>query len=191
MSDKEGLLRDVRIRAQSSALLIIDIQERLLPAIAVADADRLVRNAKLLIDAAALFDVPVLVSEQYPRGLGPTIGPIAQSIEDGRAIAKTEFSCFQNDALRGAIDAAGKTQIVLCGIEAHVCVLQTALDLAPHYEVHVAADGIGSRDTANKAVGLEQMRQGGAIITSAETVAFQWCGKAGSDQFKALSRLVR
>ena len=185
-------MTDIRISAQQSALLIIDIQERLLPAMDPTDAERVARNARLLVEAAALFDVPTIVSEQYPRGLGPTVDSIATALEGVNPIAKTEFSCYRNDELKAAIDNTGRGVLILCGIEAHVCVLQTALDLAAAGRtVHVVSDGIASRDPANKAVGLDQMRLAGAVMTSAETVAFQWCGGAGAPQFRAISKLVR
>lgn len=185
-------MTDLRPTADTSALLVIDIQERLLPAIDPAAADRVVQNARLLVEAAHLFGVPVIASEQYPRGLGPTIAPIANALGGAAPLPKVEFSAVRNPELAAAIAATGRRHIVVCGIETHVCVLQTALDLvADGKVVHVASDAVGSRDPANRLVGLEIMRQAGAVVSSAETVAFQWAGRAGSEAFKALSRLVR
>lgn len=172
-------------------LLVIDLQERLMPAMAPADSERALRAAGILIEGARLFDVPTLASEQYPKGLGATVPAVQQALPSP-ALAKLEFSAYANPELRAAIDATGRRHAVLVGVEAHVCVLQTALDLlAAGFAVHVAADGVASRAPADKAVALELLRGAGAVVTVSETVVFQWCGRAGTDAFKAVSRLVR
>lgn len=177
--------------SQDSLLLVIDIQERLVPAIHTPDADAVVKNTALLIQAAALFGVPVVASEQYPRGLGATV-PAVASLLPSPPLQKLEFSAWRNAELRALIEGLGRRSVVVTGVEAHVCVLQTALDLlAAGFTVHVAADAVGSRAPQNRATALDLLRQAGAVVTCAETAAFQWCGVAGSDAFKQLSRLVR
>ena len=174
-----------------SFLLVIDVQERLIPAIAGPDADDVVKNTQLLIQAAALFGVPIVASEQYPRGLGATVPSIA-SLLPSPPLDKLEFSAWRNAELRSSMEGLGRRSVVVTGVEAHVCVLQTALDLlAAGFTVHVAADAVGSRAPQNRTTALALLAQAGAVVTCAETVAFQWCGAAGSDAFKQLSRLVR
>jgi nicotinamidase-related amidase len=185
-------MTDLRLTANNSLLLVIDVQERLLPAIAQESNVDIVANTRLLLQSARLFDVPIVVSEQYPKGLGPTVSPIAEVLDGHQPIAKTEFSCAQNNALQSQVTSHNRSHLVLCGIEAHVCVLQTALDyLTEGFRLHVVSDGVGSRTESNRQIGLGVIEQAGGVITSAETVAFQWAGRAGTESFKALSRLVR
>ncbi len=184
-------MNDPRLDPTKSLLLVVDIQERLMPAISPEDSQVLVAASQLLIKAAQIFGVPVLLSEQYPKGLGPTIEPISTTLEATLAMAKTEFSCWQNPAIRARIQSLQRPQIVLCGIEAHICVLQSALDLSrAGFSVFVAADGIGSRNPFDKSIALRLAEKGDVLVSTAETVAFQWAGKAGPPEFKALSKLL-
>ena len=179
------------VNASNSLLLVVDIQERLLPAIDGQAADSLLKATELLARAAEIFGVPVLVSEQYPRGLGPTVGPLATALNT-TPLAKTEFSCWANSPIQERIRALERKCIVVCGIEAHICVLQSAVDLVnAGYQVFVAADGVGSRDPSDRDVALRLLEKSGAWITSSETVAFQWAQKAGTPEFKALSNRLR
>lgn len=183
-----------QLKANSSLLFLVDIQERLLPAIPTELTYRLMKATQLLVQAANLYDVPVLVSEQYPRGLGPTVEPLATLLApmNSSHFEKSEFSGWKNTKIATELESLKPSSVVICGIEAHICVLQTTLDLlAEGYNVHIVTDGIASRSISNLDVGINQMRDAGAIISSAETVAFQWAEKAGTAQFKALSKLVR
>lgn len=179
----------MRPTSQNSLVLVIDLQERLMPAI--HGAERVEAAARLLIDAARLFDVPIIASEQYPRGLGPTRPAIAEVLPQP-PLPKVVFSAYGDDGLHAAIEAAGRKAVVIVGVEAHVCVLQTTLDLiAAGYTVFVARDAVGSRAPENRDTAMELLRAAGAVITCVETVAFEWCGAAGTDRFKALSKLVK
>ena len=181
-----------QLNTEQSLLLIVDVQERLLPAMQSQTADVLVPNLSILMQAAVLFNVPTLVTEQYPRGLGHTIEALEPWIDQQGCLEKTTFSCMQDPTIQGQIKEYRRTHIVLCGIETHVCVLQTALDLlSDGYNVHVISDAVGSRTESNRQTGLSIIREAGGIISSTETAVFQWAGHSKHEQFKALSRLVR
>lgn len=174
-------------------LLVVDVQERMLPAIPPSVAASVLRNTGILIAAAREFSLPLLVSEQYPKGLGPTVSEIKAALpEDFTPFAKIEFSCCAAPGFQPLLDATGKRDVILCGIEAHVCVLQTALDLlGSGRRVFVAADATCSRAKRNWQLGLELMQRAGAVIGSTEIFAFALLGAAGSEQFKRIARLVK
>jgi nicotinamidase-related amidase len=185
-------MNDIRLTPEQSMLLVVDVQERLMPAMQSTTADRLLHNTILLVRAAKLFHVPIIASEQYPKGLGPTIPDLAHQLDGVAPIEKTAFSCLRNPTLHSAITALERKHVVLCGVETHVCVLQTALDLLEdRYTVHVVSDAVGSRSEENRLIGLDLLRTAGGLISSVETVAFQWAQCAGNDAFRELSRLVR
>ncbi len=174
-----------------SCLIVVDIQERLAPAMFDGGAEA-IRNAAILMQAAKRLGVPVLVSEQYPRGLGRTVPQLAEFMPDGGAIEKLEFACTGNAAFAEKLKVLDKKQIVITGMEAHICVLQTALSLrAQGQEVFVAADAVASRKQASMDHAFSRIEDaGGAIITS-EMAVFEWLERAGSDDFKALSKLIQ
>lgn len=177
---------------ERSTLLVVDVQARLAPA--VKDGDGVVARVGILLDAARRLGVPAIVSEQYPKGLGSTVEPLASRLEGAgvEVIAKTAFSCAREPRLAEALVAKDRRQVVLCGMETHVCVLQTALDLQERgYAVHVAADAVGSRDTARRDLGLARMRHAGCTIVDSEMVVFEWLGAAGTDEFKEVSKLIK
>jgi nicotinamidase-related amidase len=185
-------MNDIRLTPEQCMLLVVDVQERLVPAIQSTTAAQLLHNTVLLVRAAKLFHVPIIVSEQYPKGLGPTISELADQLDGCDPIEKTTFSCLKDPSLNSAITALERKQVVLCGVETHVCVLQTALDLLDDgHTVHVVSDAVGSRTEENRLIGLDLIRTAGGLISSVETVAFQWAHRAGNDAFKELSRLVR
>ena len=171
-------------RAQS-ALWVIDVQDKLLNLI--DDWQRVLDNVMWLTGVARELGVPVLVSEQYPKGLGGTNADLLGVTGDAPVADKLAFSCVAAGCFDGlAGNDAG--QVVICGIEAHVCVLQTALDLiAAGREVFVVADAIGSRGSIDKALAIERLRTAGAIIVSREMVAFEWMRQAGTPEFKRIS----
>jgi nicotinamidase-related amidase len=174
------------IRAADSALLIVDVQAKLLPHI--HDGERVLDNCAWLVKVALRLGVPVMVSEQYPQGLGPTVPAIATLVPPGIVREKIHFSCAADGCLAD-LPAYARPQIVIAGIEAHVCVLQTALGLrASGKEVFVAADAVGSRRVADRELALQRMRDNGAEVVSREMVAFEWLHRAGTEQFRAVSR---
>ena len=174
------------ISAARSCLLIVDVQERLVPAI--HEHEKLVAHCAWLMEVAAQLDVPVLMSEQYPRGLGPTL-PVLRSMMPKHAIMeKVHFSCGASPECRSRIDAVGRSQFVVAGVEAHICVLQTCLDLLElGKEVFLVADAVSSRDPRNAELALQRMGRAGVEIVCREMVLFEWAHRAGTAQFRELS----
>jgi nicotinamidase-related amidase len=174
----------MKLDAHRSVLLIIDLQERLLPAI--DQGVSVIEHATWLIGVARQLQVPVLLTEQYPQGLGATAPAIAQLIPTEERIEKIHFSAVAEGNLLNHPSAQRK-QWVVCGTESHVCVQQTVLDLlAAGLEVAVVEEAVGSRQARDKALALERMRQHGADIVSREMVAFEWLGKAGTPAFRSI-----
>jgi nicotinamidase-related amidase len=172
-----------RDRAQ---LVVVDVQEAFRPA--VLDFDEVVANARRLVEGARILGVPVTVTEQYPKGLGRTVPELAEGLDGIEPIEKVCFSAARAEGF----DTGGRDQALVCGIESHVCVSQTAHDLLEGgLEVHVARDAVTSRSAENREVGLHKMETAGAIVTSVETALFELVGAAGSDEFKAVQRLVK
>jgi nicotinamidase-related amidase len=174
-------------------LLVIDVQDKLLPAI--HRGDEVAARCAVLAQAACLLDLPVTISQQYPRGLGGTLESVREAAgPQARVFDKTSFSCAGDPAIRAHLDATASTrpQIVLCGIEAHVCVAQTALDLhAMGLAVAVVTDAIGSRDPSSRDVALLRLAQAGVVPVTSEMVMFEWIGDAGSPEFKRLLPLIK
>ncbi len=169
-----------------SALVVVDVQEAFRPAIPAFDS--LVAATATLVRGAAAIGVPVVVTEQYPKGLGPTVPEVADHLPEGvEPIAKTAFSASAAEGF----DLAGRDQAIVCGIEAHVCVNQSVLGLLDDgVEVHVIADAVGSRTEENRRIGLGRVERAGASITSVETALFELLGEAGTDEFKRVQRLI-
>lgn len=178
---------------QRTALLVIDVQERLVPAMPAYVLPAVLRNTCILIETAHEYNLPVFASEQYPRGLGSTVPEIQAVLgEDIRPFEKVSFSCCQAPSLQPVFDQLSGYGFILCGMETHVCVLQTALDLLQRgHPVYVAADAVCSRGKLNWKTGLDLMRQAGAVIGSTEIFAFGLLGEAGTEQFKRISKLVK
>ena len=174
------------MRAATSTLLVIDIQERLCPALPEAQA--LVEHSAWLVQVAQRLAVPVLVTEQYPKGLGSTVAALQEHLQGAAVVEKLSFSAAADDALF-AQPGGERQQFVVCGAETHVCVLQTVFDLlARGRQVFVVEEAVASRTSANKALALARMRQAGAMIVSREMVAFEWLQRAGTEQFRDLSK---
>jgi nicotinamidase-related amidase len=185
-----GLLRD------RAALLVVDVQEKLAAAMSPTAIGVLTRNVAILAEAARRFDMPVVLSEQYTRGLGPTIGGIASALaplgDRLRRLEKLEFSVCESAAFASIYTELSRDQWIVTGMESHVCVYQTVRQLCERgASVHVVGDAVCSRSNDNWQVGLDLARQAGAIITSTEVVVFDLLVRAGGDDFKALSRLIR
>ncbi len=178
------------LRCEQTLLVVVDIQEKLLP---VIDAhENVSARSRILVEAAGMLDIPVFVTEQYPKGLGPTVAALRPLLRRARFFQKTCFSCCGDDAFLDAVEECGREQVLLCGIETHVCVQQTALDLIDQgLQVHVAADAVGSRAAANRLFALERMRGEGVVINCSESACFEWLKVAGTDTFKAVSKLLR
>ena len=179
-----------RLDRGDAVLLVIDIQERL--AAAMAERARVVANAGHLIAGARLLGVPVVHTEQYPRGLGPTVEELRPALAPDAPVEKLTFDCCGEPAFVPALEGTGRATAVVCGMEAHICVLQTVLGLlARGMTVHVAADAVCSRDLGNARTALELLRDAGAVITCTETVLFQLLGRAGTPEFKAIQQRIR
>jgi nicotinamidase-related amidase len=176
----------VLIDAPRSQLLVIDLQDRLLPAI--HDHEHLLRNVLWLIRAAQKIGVPVAAVEQYPKGLGRTVNGVRELLPDGALAAKLRFSAVAAECLP-PLPGSERPQVVLVGIETHVCLLQTALELVEEgKEVYVVADAVGSRHVEDRDCALARMRQEGARIVTREMVVFEWLAEAGTPLFRAVSR---
>jgi len=173
--------------ARNSQLVVIDIQERLAPAI--HDGDRVMAATGWLMDVAAKLDIPIYLTEQYPKGLGPTVGVLRNRVHEAQIHQKTHFSWWREV---GVADVLTRDQVILSGTEAHVCVLQTALDLADAgYNVFVVEEAVGSRRPSDRQRGLERMSRAGLTIVTREMVAFEWLEKAGTDAFRAVQPMLR
>jgi nicotinamidase-related amidase len=173
-------------------LVVVDVQERLFNAMDAERRDDMVANVKILVSAARRLGIPVLVTEQYPKGLGRTLPEVRALLGETPAFEKTAFSCAGADGFMERLRGLGADHVLLTGIEAHVCVLLTALDLLTRgLGVSIVADAVCSRRSVSLETGLGQARQAGAVITSTETVVFQLLGSADTDAFRELSKLLR
>jgi nicotinamidase-related amidase len=179
--------------AGRSVLLVIDVQAGLARAVPAEDLNPAVRGAALLLQAASLLQIPALATEQYPQGLGNTIDALRRHFPDAhQALAKTGFSCCSAEGLPERLQALQRPQIILAGMETHVCVLQTALDLKQRgYEVFVAEDACCARSPQRSRNGLARMRQADIMITHSESVIFEWLRDAAHPQFKTVSQLLK
>jgi nicotinamidase-related amidase len=175
------------LEADQCALVVVDIQQKLLPPI--FNKDELVRNSQLLVRLANILSIPIMLTTQYSKGLGATVPEIASLLNGTQAVDKLEFSCFGSNVFRGALKAhpGNRNTVLLCGMEAHICVMQTALGaLNEGYLVHVASDAVGSRVEWNWKVGLDRMRDAGAVISSTEMMLYELLRCSGTPQFKEL-----
>lgn len=178
------------LTAENAVLLVVDLQESFrkhLPDIA-----NLTRNVSILVEAAKIIKTPVIVTEQYPQGLGKTLAEITACMGDHQYFEKTAFSCCGATGFMDGLKELKRKQVIVCGIEAHVCVNQTVHDLIQEgYQVHVVADAIASRAPKNKEYGLSKMLSSGAIISCLETALFELLYESGTEQFKSVQRLIR
>lgn len=184
----------MRMNRANAQLLIIDIQEKLVPA--VLDHEQLIATASRLIAIARRLEVPITVSEQYPRGLGPTVQPVKEALGNAAVfIDKMHFSCVREDGLRARFEAlreGGRDQIVVAGMEAHVCVAQTVLDLLEaDFQVFIVADAVSSRRARDAETALRRLEAQGAVPVTSEMVMFEWLDKAGTPEFRELQRLIK
>jgi nicotinamidase-related amidase len=178
-----------RLRAEQTSLVVVDVQEKLFTAI--FDATALAINLEFLIDAAALVGVPVHVTEQYPQGLGPTIAQLSAKLPAKRPDKKT-FSCCGATGFVESLNREARPCVFVAGIETHVCVSQTVLDLLERgFQVALAVDAVGSRHPLDHSTALERLRQAGALLTTVEAAGFEWTATAAHPSFKAFSQLVQ
>ncbi len=180
----------MRILKEDTVLVVVDIQERLLPHI--NENEQLVAKCKTLIEGIKLINVPTIVTEQYVKGLGQTVGSIATSLGDFQPIEKMSFSCCGEPNFNIKIEERYRENVLLCGIESHVCVLQTAIDLqdAGHRPI-VVADAVSSRNLEDKELALHRFSTEGIRVTSVESILFELCKLSGTAEFKAISKLVK
>jgi nicotinamidase-related amidase len=177
-----------QMSAADTGLLVIDVQEKLVPKI--FDSAALVRNIAFLLDAARLLNMPIQCTEQYPRGLGMTVPELAGKLPE--RLDKVAFSSCAVPSIVPTFHREARPKIVLCGLETHVCVLHTALDLlALNFRVYIAVDAVGSRSRIDHDIALRRVEQAGAVLTTSEMCVFEWLGSAGHPQFKAASQLVQ
>jgi nicotinamidase-related amidase len=169
-----------------TALVVVDVQEAFRPA--VLDFEHTAHNVAKLVQGAQILGVPVIVTEQYPKGLGRTVPEVADHLNGAEPLEKVCFSAAEADGF----DLGGRDQALVCGIETHVCVSQTVHGLLDQgVEVHVAGDAVSSRSEQNRELGLHKMESSGAVLSSVETALFELCGAAGSDEFKQVQGLVK
>lgn len=178
------------LRLENTLLLLVDVQGKL--AHSMHDREALFANLQRLIRGVQALELPILWMEQYPQGLGPTVPEISSLLEGYRPIAKTSFSCCGSEAFLQALAATGRWQVLLAGIETHVCIYQTTADLlARGYHVEVVADAVSSRTAQNREIGLQRVRAVGAALTSVEMALFELQRVAEGPRFKELLRIVR
>jgi nicotinamidase-related amidase len=180
------------LQADHCALIVVDIQEKLLPPI--FNKESMVRNSQLLIRLAKILSIPVMVTTQYSKGLGAVVPEIAWLLTDVQTIDKLEFGCFGSDEFRSSLKKlpGNRNTVLLCGMESHICVTQTALGaLNDGYLVHVASDAVGSRSEWNWKVGLERMRDAGAVISSTEMMMYELLRCSGTKEFKELLPFIK
>jgi nicotinamidase-related amidase len=175
------------LRAEHCALIVVDIQEKLLPPI--FNKDELVKNSQLLVRIANVLEIPVVVTTQYAQGLGTVVSEIASLASEARFIDKLDFSCFGSNDFRSTLKSlpGNRNTVLLCGMEAHICVMQTALGaLNDGYLVHVASDAIGSRVRWNWDIGIDRMRAAGAVISTTEMMIYELLRCSGTREFKQM-----
>ena len=178
------------LKRDETVLVVVDVQGKL--ATLMYEKEKLFRNLQILIRGARILDLPIIWTEQYPKGLGPTIPEIGSLLDGLTPIEKIDFSCCGESRFMTKLNAINRNQVLICGIETHVCIYQTTLDLIKlGHEVQVVADAVSSRTRENKEIGLQKMAAAGAAITSVEMLLFELLRAAGTDEFKAISNLLK
>jgi len=180
----------MRILKEDTVAIVIDIQEKLLPHI--HDNEHILDNSVILIEGLRVLDIPVLISEQYRKGLGPTVEKIQHAFPAFQPMEKMTFSCCDDQDIMSVLREQDRKNVILLGIETHVCVLQTVLDLLENgFQPIVVEDCTSSRKTIDKEIAIERMRQEGAIVSSYESILFELARISGTETFKSISRLVK
>jgi nicotinamidase-related amidase len=185
-------MNEYLLRPEDCMLMVIDIQQRLYDAMEEGFREVFLRNSTVLLEAAAVFGMPLIVSEQYPKGLGDTIPEVSTRITGVPKYEKLSFSCYRDAAIKAALDGPAKKTVIVIGIEAHVCVFQTVIDLLNSgYRVVVADDAVCSRRVSDRNTSLFEMSRAGALLYSTEMIVFALLEKAGTVQFKQLAPLFK
>ncbi len=175
---------------EETVLVVVDVQEKLLPY--VKDKEKVTENLQMLIKFAYIMDIPIILTEHYPKGLGKTVPEIKEVLKEYKPIEKVIFSCFGSEKFKSRLKELGVKRLMLSGIESHICIEQTALDaLDAGYEVHVIADAISSRTPRNLEIGIEKTRQFGAVISSTEMAMYEIMERADTKEFKEVLKLVK
>lgn len=181
------------IQKDKTLLVVIDMQEKLMKALPEQIQELITKNSGILIESAKALGIPITVTEQYPKGLGPTISEIKETVgNDFSPIEKVVFSCARSPEFKSALKETGRKEVLVCGIETHVCVLQTVIDLVNDgYTVYIPADAVASRKELDWERGIRLIEKTGAIVGTTETFLFQLLERAGTDEFKKISKLIK
>jgi len=178
------------IKPELSCLVVIDIQDKLAPA--MQSPARVIRNTALLMRAADRMGVPVLMTEQYPKGLGHTVPQLQGIAPQAKVFEKIHFSCMNEEPFQQAFEATGRRQVVITGMEAHICVMQTGVDLMDKgYEIFVVTDATASRTLESEKACLDRLGAAGAGIVTTEMVIYEWLGRAGTEAFKEMLPFIK
>jgi nicotinamidase-related amidase len=193
LADGQSVTSRFALERDRTVLLVVDVQERLGAAMDPAKLERMVKNTRLLIESAKVLGIPVFATEQYPKGLGPTVSALRDVLPaDVAPIDKLAFSCGAVKEVARRLFQSGRRQVVIAGMETHICVFQTVRDLAAGgYQPFVARDAVLSRTAENHETGLQLMRESGATITSTETVVYDLLGAAGTPEFKQIAPMMK
>jgi nicotinamidase-related amidase len=175
------------VKREECVLIVIDVQEKLMPAI--NDGQQVIENASRLVKFCGIAGIPLVFTEQ--KKLGPTVHAVRESVKDFTAIEKTHFNCFMDPQFWNKVKNLGRKTIVLAGVEAHICVAQTAISALSDRQVHVISDAVSSRSPANREISLARMRDAGAVISSTEMFIYEVLVQAGTDEFKLVLPLVK
>lgn len=192
MPDQVTMIRPDQLHPPRAMLLVVDMQEKLMPAI--VDRERITATACKMIRGAAVLGMPMIATEQYPRGIGVTVEPVRGLLAEYgvKTLEKPTFSAWATPAVREAILGHDRSQIIIVGVETHVCIQQTSLDLASRdYDVFVCADAVGSRGRMDYETALQRMRQSGVVVTTVESVLFELCQSSTAPRFKALLEIIK
>lgn len=188
MPDRKA--REMGADRSSSAFAIVDFQERLVPHI--AGHESILANLVRIARGAEILKVPLLVTEQNPNGLGPTVSELNECFGENKKIEKMTFSCFGEPKFSGRLKGLGVRTLLIGGIEAHICVAQTALDAVREgFSVHVLVDAIGARNPANATAAIDRLKEAGAVISTTEMALFELLGRAGTPEFKEVQKLIK
>lgn len=180
----------MRIKRENTVAVVIDVQQKLFPFI--YENEKLTNNIIRLVNGLKVLGIEILVTEQYSKGLGNTILQIQEALGEFKHIEKMCFSCYGDDEFVKQLKHTGRKNVILCGIESHVCVLQTAIDLLDaDFNVALIEDCVSSRNPNDKKIAVERIRQEGAIISTYESILFELCMVSGTDEFKAISKIVK
>ena len=180
----------MKIRLEDSIAMMVDYQEKLVPAI--HNHEQIIKKPEQLLTGLKLVGCPVFFTQQYTKGLGMTVPELVATQEEFSYLEKMTYSCFDTEEIKTYLDKQNKKTVILAGLETHICVMQTARDLiASGYNVCIVADCVGSRTEFNYQVGMERMKQEGVYVTSVESVLFELLVKAGTPEFKAVSKLIK